>query len=326
MKSALLVKVKRSNLIEREHSGFIVVVDKNENIISQVGNDNNQPFFIRSCAKPFQAVSIINSGAFEKFIFTIEELAICCSSHSGSDKHIGLVRRVLNKIGLKESNLLCGSHEPIDIESRNYLIRHFLKPSSIYNNCSGKHSGMLSVCINNNWSIDNYIDVNHPLQLEILKNLEKYCNYKNSEISFDGCSAPVHGMPLFKLGAGYLRLLSTQEGSLIKKAYKENPVIIGGEGRLDTVIMEVTGGRLISKTGADGLCVVVNTEEEKALVVKIMDANSLIRSLSTFESLKQLGWLTEKEMGNENIKNIMDTQIKTFNNIIAGNIETVFKL
>ncbi|OGI17787.1 MAG: hypothetical protein A2255_04525 [Candidatus Melainabacteria bacterium RIFOXYA2_FULL_32_9] len=327
MKPAILIQAKRANLIEREHLGFIVVVDKNENILFQSRDSNNTPVFLRSCAKPLQALPIITSGAYQEFNFTLEELAICCASHTGSDKHLKTIKNVLNKIKLKEDQLLCGTHEPIDVEARNYLIKHSLKPSNLHNNCSGKHSGMLAVCIKNNWNITNYLDFNHPIQQEITNIIKKYCNVKgNIETSIDGCSTPIHGIPLFKMGVGYLNLFLSNEGMPIKEAFMKNPLLIGGKGRLDSLIIESTQGRLISKTGAEGLCIVINPDEEKALVVKIMDASISARSLVTLECLKQLGWMTSKELENETLKNFLDIKIRTHNNTIVGEVRFSFKI
>lgn len=327
MKPASLLKVRRGNLTEREHFGFIVVVDKNKNILSEIGISNNTPFFLRSCAKPFQALPIITSNTYKEFDLSLEELAICCASHVGSDEHLKVITSILNKLGLNENDLLCGTHEPINLEARNHLIKYSLKPSCLHNNCSGKHTGMLSVCIKNNWNIKNYLDLNHPLQCEITDIIRKYCNIEEKiETSFDGCSAPVHGIPLIKMGVGYLNLFLSNEGGLLKQAFMENPVLIGGKGRLDSLIIEVTQGRLISKTGAEGLCIVINPNEEKALVVKIMDANISARIFVTLECLKQLGWLTLKELDDENLKVFMDNKIKTFNNITAGDIQSSFQI
>ena len=325
MKPASLLKIKRGNLTEREHFGFIVIVDKSENILSEVGSSNNTPVFLRSCAKPFQALPIITSGAHGEFNFSLQELAVCCSSHTGSSEHLEVIKSILNKIGLNEGDLLCGIHEPIDIEARNHLINNSLKPSCLHNNCSGKHSGMLSVCVKNGWDIKYYPDFNHPLQCEITDIIRKYCNIEEKiETSIDGCSAPVHGIPLFKMGVGYLNLFLSNEGGLLRQAFMENSTLVGGKGRLDSLIIEVTQGRLISKTGAEGLCVVINPDEEKALVVKIMDANMSARTFVTLKYLEQLGWLTSKELENDYLKDFMDTGIKTFNNITTGEIQFSF--
>jgi len=327
MKPELLLKVKRGKLTEREHFGFLLLVDKKERIISQIGNCKNNSFFLRSCAKPFQALPVITSGAYDKFNFTPSELAVICASHTASKEHLILIKSILDKIGLSEKNLQCGIHDPIDIETRNYLIKHNLKAGPIHNNCSGKHSGMLSVCKAMNWDIDNYLDLNHPLQKQYIEIIKNLCDIKeNLEISIDGCGAPVHGLPFYKMGTGFLKLFLSQEAKLIKKAFIQNPVIIGGNERLDSEIMKASNGKLIAKVGAEGLCIVINIEEEKALVVKALDANISARSIVTIESLKQLGWLSLKELKNTGINNLYDLKVKNLSKIQVGEIKPVFKV
>jgi len=327
MLASVLLKVKRSGIVEREHSGLIVVVDKNEKIISQIGENIDIPFFLRSCAKPFQALPIIRSGAHRKFNLDLQEIAVCCGSHTGSYEHIKVVKNILTKLGLSEEHLQCGIHDPIDAETRNYLIRQYLDSSPIYNNCSGKHTGMLAVCLNNNWDISQYLDFNHPLQKEILAIILEYCNLDNDiKSSVDGCSAPIYAMPLYKMGVGYLNLFLSKDNKLMKKAYIETPVMIGGKGRLDSSIIEATKGKLISKVGAEGLCVVVNLEKEQALVVKILDSNVSARSIVVIEAIKQLNWISDTELRHENIMKHYNLDVKNLKNTIVGKIEVVFDL
>jgi len=327
MKPALLLKSTRANITEREHYGYVMVVDKNENVISEVGNNNDEHFFMRSCAKPFQALPIILSETFNNFNFSLKELAVCSASHSGSKEHLSTIRGILEKIGLNENKLQCGGHMPSDIATKNDIIKNNSEITDIYNNCSGKHAGMLSVCVNNNWDIDTYLDFNHPLQLEILSVADKYCNCNGIiDISIDNCSTPMYGMHFAKMGAGYLRLFLSNEGTLLRKAFMENPVLIGGNGNLDTTLMEATNGKLISKIGAEGLCITVNTEKEKALIVKAIDGNVNARSLITIEALKQLGWLSEKDLNNESLKKLDNRDVRSLKDKLVGDIRVMFDL
>lgn len=297
MKPYLLVEVKRGGITERQHYGFVIGVDKFENVFFRQGDDENQKCWLRSAAKPFQASLIIKSGAYQKFNFTPQELAVCCASHSGTIEHVKHVKSMLDKIGLCESDLQCGIREPLDKETRDSLIVNSIPFSQFHNNCSGKHAGMLAVCVVNNWEIKNYLDFNHPLQIEITKIIAEFCNYpeKELELGRDGCSAPVHALPFTKMGTGFINLFSDKKYEILKKAIQANPILAGGKERLDTEIIMATSGRLISKVGAEGLCVTVNTEKEQALVVKIIDGDMKARSIATIKALKQLKWLSDTE-------------------------------
>jgi L-asparaginase len=186
---------------------------------------------------------------------------------------------------------------------------------------------MLAVCRTMNWSIDNYLDFEHPLQKHYTEVIKKLFNIKEDiEFAIDGCTAPVYGMPFYKMGSGFIKLFLSREAELIKEAFIQNPAIIGGNGRLDTEIMKASNGNLIAKTGAEGLCVVINLKEEKALTVKIMDSNIQTRSIVTLESLRQIGWLSSEELKNSDLSNLYNLKVTNLNNVQVGNIEPVFKV
>ena len=328
MKPALLIEKTRGQLTETQHFGFISVVDKKETTLLKIGDDENKNFWFRSAAKPFQASLIIKSGAYDKYNFTLEELAICCASHTGTEEHTKTVQSVLDKIGLTEKNLQCGVHEPLDKETKEYFIKNDIEPSQLHNNCSGKHAGMLAVCITNGWDIKNYLELNHPLQKKIKTTVANFCNFDENKINIgtDGCSAPVHALPLYKMGVGFLNLFLDKNYENIKKAFQKNPFLIGGNERLDTEIIKASSGNLISKTAAGGLCITINLEQEQALIAKILDADMTSRSIATIEALKQLKWLSEEALETPEIAKLYDLKIKNLKNQPVGEIIPQFTL
>jgi len=300
MKPEILYETYRGKILEKQHFGFVLAVDKNENIFYKTGDDENNKFWFRSAAKPMQASLIIQSGAYKKFNMTLQELAVCCASHSGTAEHVECVESILNKIGLSENHLLCGVAEPLDKSSRDTILIAGKNFSTLHNNCSGKHAGMLAVCVANNWDIKTYTDYSHELQKIIKTSIADFCNYPESEIDFekDGCGSPVHSMPHYKMGIGYINLFNDKNYVNIKQAIKQYPVLAGGNSRLDTEIIRATKGKLISKVAAEGLCITLNTLTEQALVVKILDANPKARFNVTIESLNKLNWISQEQHKN----------------------------
>jgi len=326
-KPDILLTIKRGPYTERVHSGFITLVDKDLKTSVNIGNSKDNLILLRSCAKPFQALPLLSSGAFQKYNLNLKHLAVCCGSHSGSHEHTETVKDILTRINLDEKSLKCGIHPPLDKETRHDLIKNNLLPTELHNNCSGKHAGMLAVCKNNNWDIETYLDYNHPLQLEILDLTKKLCLFsEETSGTLDGCGTPIYGFPLKNIGIGYLNLLNSTEGKFITDAFIENPVLIGGKGRLDTEIIKASNGNLFAKVGAEGLCVVVNISKKQALVVKIIDGNMQTRSIVVTESLRQLGWLSEQDLNKEGISEHSDIIIKTWNGIPVSKAEINFSL
>ena len=145
---ALLLTITRGNNIETLHNGWICVLDKKKKIIYKRGNVNDC-IFLRSAAKPIQAIPLIENNVK----VTQKELAVICASHSGSERHINMLNDLLKEFNLSLSDLRCGIHPPLDEKERNKLLKTNSLPNVLHNNCSGKHIGMLAVCKKNNWDL-----------------------------------------------------------------------------------------------------------------------------------------------------------------------------
>lgn len=322
---AKLIEFKRNGLVEQEHLGIILYLSKDETI-KNIGEDNGYKFYQRSCMKPLQIAEHVDLSLHRKFDFSLEEIAVCCASHTGTLKHQAVVRSVLKKIGLDESNLLCGKQIPISVDEQKRLILENEPEKPIHNNCSGKHAAMLALCLHNGWLINNYLDNSHPLNKVLLNKVASLCNTRLEDciISKDGCGLPTIATTLEQLGFGILNLFLDKKYSVIKYAFLENPYLIGGEGRLDSEIISTSNKKLIAKVGAGGLCVVVNIEREEAIVIKIADANMTARSIAVIESLRQLGWLSEEQISQGKLAKLFDKTIKTLEGETIGYINPCF--
>src|SRR6185295_18927644 len=184
-----LFEVTRGNIVESIHYGSIAVVDSNGKLISSYG-DPKAVAFLRSSAKPFQALPFVERGGGEYFGFTPRELAISCASHEGSDLHVQTVEGIQKKIGVEESILQCGVHMPGDVEAFKSLIVNNKQPTPNQNNCSGKHSAMLAHAKMRELPLENYLDRNHPVQQDILATFAEMCQLQANEVELgtDGCS------------------------------------------------------------------------------------------------------------------------------------------
>lgn len=286
---AKLLTYIRDGIIEQEHFGYIVRTDKTR-VLEKVGEDKNYPFFLRSCEKPLQASLLIDYELDKKFDLTEEEIAICTASHAGEEVHVNIVKNILNKIDIPTEKLKCGGHEPISQTAREDLILKGEKPTCIHNNCSGKHAMMLGLCKLNDWDMDNYDSIHHPLQIAIKKKIYELCDLKTEyPVTKDGCGVPVHSMPLSNMVRGYLNLFCNPKYEKIKNAFLKHAYTIGGENRTDTKIISQSEN-LIAKVGATGLCIVINTELEEGFVVKICDSNMEAREIVTIDLINNLHW------------------------------------
>ena len=311
--AAPLVEVWRGPIIESVHRGHLIAVTPDSATVAALGQPKTVTF-IRSSGKPFQAIPLIASGAAERFHFTDKEIALACGSHSGEPIHVETVQAMLAKIGLDESALKCGVHEPFSVEVTRELTRKQQKPSVLQNNCSGKHAGMLAVAKHVGAPIKTYDELTNPVQQLILQSVSKFSSISQNEIALgtDGCAAPVFGLPVRSMALMYARLVNPPADfepavkdacRQIVKAMIDYPEMVGGsKDRLDTELIRAGKGRLISKIGAEGVYTVgvlpsAEWPNGLGLALKIEDGDDRrARPPAVIEALRQLGVLHPGEV------------------------------
>lgn len=315
----VLLTQTRNGLTELEFSGFIVFCGKNKNI-KTIGTTNRYPFFQRSCAKPMQASLIADFDTKNYYSLTPEEIAVCCGSHTGEAVHLELLRGLLNRAGLSEKDLQCPAVPPLNKEEQ----KKYTDYSPLHNNCSGKHTLMLLLCKQNGWSIDNYLDFNHPLQKLVYNRIQELCETDSQlPATRDGCGAPNWALPLEEQTKGFLNLFCAEKYSIIKDAFLKHPYLIGGHDRQDTDIMTHTHG-ICAKAGAGGLLSICNLNTAEAVTIKLIDADMKARILVAIELLKQLNWADKNSINN--LLNIYSNIVTAENGEYVGRYEVQFQI
>ncbi len=257
---APLVAVRRGALVESFHRGRSVFSDPAGNVLDAEGDPEGYAY-ARSSAKPFQALPLVLSGAADAFGLTDEELAVVCASHNAEEPHLRAVRSVLTKAGLTEEDLQSGAHPPMYAPAAAGLARRGEEPRPVHGNCSGKHAGMLALCVHEGWETHGYRDPGHPLQRRVLETISRVCGLERDEvlIAGDNCGVPTFALPLKNLAAAFARL-ATGEGlpddlaeaaTRVRGAMRDHPFTVAGTGRLDTELMGDTD--LVAKGGAEGV-------------------------------------------------------------------------
>ncbi|MDF2545527.1 MAG: L-asparaginase [Anaerosolibacter sp.] len=295
-----LVLLTRSQRIESIHRGKICISDASGRIVSNIGDPSGK-VYMRSSAKPFQAVALVASRAMEKFNLSMEELAIICSSHSGEDIHRRTVGSILRKIGLTEDALACGACNPYNEEMNALLIQRKEKPTPLYNCCSGKHAGMLTLCKYYNFPISNYTDVSHPVQQLILKVVAELLSIEIHQIILgtDGCGVPnfmlsmEQGAFLYAQLAAGSNLPHAYADALeqIKTAMLSYPVMISGDHEFCTELVLHTKGKVIGKVGGEGIYCIAVPEMGLGILIKVDDGNERAVYPIAVHLLRQLGIL-----------------------------------
>ena len=292
-----LAIVERNGFVESRHAGAAVVLSADGDILAQHG-DAEALILPRSSLKPLQAIAAVTAGA----ALEGEQLALGTASHSGTDRHVEVVREMLSAGGLNEDDLGCPVAWPSDVTTRRDMIRDHADRARVRMNCSGKHALMLRACVATGWPTDGYLDPAHPLQVHIREVVERLAGEKIAHTSIDGCGAPVHAITLLGLARAVHRIGSASErspfalhrvaGALVR-AVRENPWTIAGPGEPDTIAIETLG--VFAKHGAEGVMVMV-APDGTTVALKMLDGSSRASAIVAATLLARAGGLSEADV------------------------------
>lgn len=296
-----LAVVERSGFVESRHSGSAVVLSPDG--AQTVLGDPTAPILPRSTLKPLQALACLTAGA----ALEGERLGLATASHVGTDRHVAVVRSILEDADVTEDDLGCPAAWPTDSATRDELARDHAAPARVRMNCSGKHAAMLLACRANGWETADYLDPAHPLQLHIREVVERLTGEKPATIAIDGCGAPVPALSLVGLARALQRMGTSSERSpfalhrqaaTLIGAVRAHPWTIEGPGRPDTVVIERTG--VFAKTGAEGVLVMV-APDGTTVALKMLDGGSRAASAVGLRLLERAGAVStsdaEKALG-----------------------------
>jgi L-asparaginase II len=292
-----MVEVWRGGRVESVHSGHAVICDETGQIVEAWGNPE-APIYPRSSCKMLQALPLVESGAADAAGLGAAQLALACASHQGSALHTRLVGRWLADMGMTESDLRCGAHEPYDRIERDRLIRAYEAPCQLHNNCSGKHAGFLVMTRHLKAGPD-YVAVDHPLQRAVRTAFEEVTGEPSQGHGIDGCSAPNFMTSIHGLARAMARFAAAGSGSdgrdramyRLTQAMAGNPELVAGEGRACTELMRAMGGRVVIKTGAEAVFVAILPERRLGVALKIVDGATRAAEAAIAALLVRLGVL-----------------------------------
>ena len=286
--SAVLAKLVRSGLVESTHSGHLILINADGTDLLTLG-DVDAEMYPRSAIKSLQAAAMVRSG----LNLNDEQLALVCASHGGTVRHQEVALEILQSVGLTESDLQNTPDRPLDHEAR---IAWGAKPAtSLAANCSGKHAGMLATCVTNGWDIKNYLDIDHPLQIAIAKEITELTGQKINRVSTDGCGAPLFSMSTrsIAVAARNMRINNDPIFTKLINACLKHPEMILAEGAFDTRIMRAVPG-LFVKGGAESV-MLASLPDGRAIAWKISDGSNRVNGPLMKAALAKFGITIEGE-------------------------------
>ena len=283
-----LAVVQRSGFVESRHSGSAVVLAPDGSVAFSVGAPD-EAIFPRSTLKPFQAIAAMKAGAPLRG----EQVAIAAASHTATFDHLDAVNSILKAAELGPEALQCPPDWPQDEDTRAWLIRTERGRNRMCMNCSGKHAAFLLACVTNGWSIDSYLDPEHPLQQLVIETIEEFSGEHAQHVGVDGCGAPLTAITLTGLARMYSTLgraarniQADARAATVATSMLDYPEYVQGPGRSNTVIMEELD--VITKLGAEGV-LGLGTRSGWSVAIKMLDGSSRANSLVGLTLLAHAG-------------------------------------
>ena len=274
----VLAVASRSGFDESVHLGAGVALGPDGGAVAGIGSPD-VVVYPRSCLKPLQAHAMLAAG----LELDDRQLALACASHDGSPAHLDVVRSILERYGLTEAYLDNTPSRPTDPAARNAARLAGVGPSSLQQNCSGKHAAMLATCVVNGWPTDGYRQADHPVQVAIVAGIEAL-GCAVAHIGVDGCGAPTHAFALVQLAGAFSRLAASD--GTVADAMRRHPELVAGPTRDVTRWMQAVPG-LVAKDGAAGVFAAAG--DGRAVAFKVADGSNEARRAVVAAGLRAAG-------------------------------------
>ncbi|WP_147109926.1 asparaginase [Tateyamaria sp. syn59] len=287
-----LAEIWRGPFLESAHQGHAVICDDTGQIVEAWGEPGTV-VLPRSSSKMIQALPLLTSGAAAAHNLTPEHLALACASHQGAPVHVNKVGAWLSAIGKEDHDFKCGPQESRDPDLRTAMIKGDESPCRIHNNCSGKHTGFLTLAKHLGAGPD-YVDPDHPVQNACLEAFERVTNETSPGYGIDGCSAPnfactLHGMA--RAMAHFAAAAPDSAEDQLRNAMTAHPDLVAGEGRACTRLMRAMNGKVAIKTGAEAFFIAILPEQRMGVALKITDGGTRAAECAIAQILVRLGAL-----------------------------------
>lgn len=298
-----VIDVLRGNAVESKHQVMAAVVD-DRGVLAGFWGNVDYLTFPRSAIKMLQALSLVESGAMEKFGLDEKMLAMACASHMGEKHHMETLNHWMEKIKFTEAGFRCGPAYPGNESAQFEMIRRGAKPSPLSHNCSGKHLGIVSTAMAMGEDPKDYHLPTHKAQIRIRKNLSELMKVSldTMPVGSDGCGIPTYGIPLQALAVGassfFGKDLSTDRTQALQRilhAWRNNPRYVSGNENFSAVLAEATKGKALLKSGAEGAFIGLMPEKGLAFALKVADGAKRAAEVAAALLFKQFGGMTDQQ-------------------------------
>lgn len=331
VKDDVLVVATRAGLPENAHRGRICVVSADGGETVEAVGDISALTFLRSTAKPLQAIAPLVGGTAAAYGWTDRHLALMGASHRGYADQVEAVVEMLESAGVPEDAFVFRPTKPAASEPRENWARGGAAPRKAYHGCAGKHAGMLAWCKLMGWPLNGYAEPDHPAQREIVRRVREWTGTDEADctVGRDGCGLPVPAVPLRGIALGYARLAcpdasadrpAAEAAARIAAAMNLYPDLVEGPGRLASLLLG--DANVIAKSGAQGLFALGLRQERLGIAIHVTDGTDVAWPYIMMELLQRYGGISEETRAK--LRARFPSAIRNDAAVVTGDWETVF--
>ncbi len=328
----ILIEEYRGELLECVHRGYICCVNEDGQVVYSIG-DPGFVTFMRSSAKPIQAIPLIKRGIDTKYNLSNKEITVMTGSHRAEPFHVTALESIMDKVKIDEDELICLPTYPLSMNAKEEILRNGGEKRRIYHNCSGKHMGILTLCTDMNCDKREYWNINSPAQQEILSHISMMSEYPREQIKIgtDGCGVPVFAMPMKNLAMAYMKMACPDtigdeitRDAVIKltKLMNENYEMVSGTDLICSLLL--MDDNIVAKGGAKGVYCFGLRNERLGFSIKIIDGSEEEWPLIVASILEQINYKNKDTI--DRLKRVFPRVIVNDNNKEVGESIVRFKL
>lgn len=328
----ILIEEYRGELLECVHRGYICCVNEDGQVVYSIG-DPGFVTFMRSSAKPIQAIPLIKRGIDTKYNLSNKEITVMTGSHRAEPFHVTALESIMDKVKIDEDELICLPTYPLSMNAKEEILRNGGEKRRIYHNCSGKHMGILTLCTDMNCDKREYWNINSPAQQEILSHISIMSEYPREQIKIgtDGCGVPVFAMPMKNLAMAYMKMacpdtigdeLTRDAVIKLTKLMNENYEMVSGTDLICSLLL--MDDNIVAKGGAKGVYCFGLRDERLGFSIKIIDGSEEEWPLIVASILEQINYKNKDTI--DRLKKIFPRVIVNDNNKEVGESIVRFKL
>ncbi|WP_367659023.1 asparaginase [Cytobacillus gottheilii] len=327
-----IIEERRNGSVENVHFGIIAGVNDKKETVRQFG-DIKQDVFFRSAAKPIQALPLLLTDIIEKYGVTDEEAALFGASQRGEHYHIAALESLLNKLPVREEELLCPPSYPLNKGPYEEMLREGKEKRRLYHNCAGKHIGFAAVCRELGYEVSGYWRQEHPLQKQINDIFSELSEIPLDLIKAgtDGCGVPVLAIPLENMALTYLKLACPDmiKDSALRSAVQKlgaimnkEPNIIASHHFICSILLR--DDNIFAKGGAQGVYCFGLRKERLGFALKVINGSEEVWPNIVASILEQIDYSNKETI--RNLRALKPNSVKNDSGHEVGTIHEVFQL